>query len=130
MADLNEFEDIEVQLRRHHPPGPSAEVRAAVLEEAARLSQVMPRRKLWRYAAAAVLLIALNLGTEHCVSARLRLGAPVRQESAVTANGLELLKSLNGNGAHFYALALISSGRAGRPASWLSERQALLKELE
>ena len=126
---MNEFEDLEGRLRRYRPAEPAAKVRATVFGEAAQVRQLICRRSLWRYAAAAALLIAFNLGTGHYLSARLDLGAPVRQRSAVTENGLELLRSLNGNGAQSYALALISSGRAGRPASWLSERQELLKEL-
>ena len=127
MVDMNDFEDIEARLRRFQPVKPPAELRATVLEAAARIPQRMPRPRLWRYAAAAVLVVALDLGTDHYLSVRIDLGAPVRQESALTENGMELLKSLNGAG--WPTLALYVSAGPRRPAWWLQERQRLLREL-
>lgn len=129
MADLNEFQDIEARLRKYRPAEPSAKVRATVLGKATQLPPMIPRRRLWRWVAAAVLLIALNLGTEWFMSSRTRVGAASRAQSAAAPSSLTLVETVNGFATHWGHLAVYWNGSAPRLASWWRERERLVKEL-
>ena len=130
MADLNEFEDIEARLRRHRPAEPPAKVRTTVLGKAAQLPRMIPRRRLWRWVAAAVLLIALNLGTEWFMSSRTQVGS-ASPTQAVAAPGTPMaLEALNGFAVHWSHVAVYWNGYPSTLASRLQQRQVLLKEVE
>ena len=128
MADLNGFEDIEARLRRFQPAEPPAKVRATVLGKATQLPRMIPRRRLWRWVAAAVLLIALNLGTEWFMSSRTQVGMHSPAQAAAAPGTPTLVEALNGFTIQWGHLAVHWNGRTARPASWWQERQRLVKE--
>jgi len=125
---MNEFRDLEAQLRRYQPTEPSAKVRATVFGEATQLPRMIPRRSLWRYAAAAALVLALNLGTEWFMSSRARVGAAGPAQAAAAPSSPTLLETLNGFATHWGHLAVHWNGYVPRPASWWRERERLVKE--
>ena len=128
MADMNEFEDIEARLRRYRPAEPPAKVRATVLGKATQLPRMIPRRRLWRWVAAAVLLIALNLGTEWFMSSRTQVrAAPPAREPATTSR-VSLVEALNGFTVRRGHLAVYWNRYPTRRPSWWRERERLVKE--
>ena len=129
MADLNEFEDIEARLRRHRSTGPSPGVRKTLLARAPDLRRALKRRSLWRYAAAAVLLIALNLGTEWFMSSRTQVRAAGPAREPATTSRASLVEDLNGFTVRWGHLGVYWNRYPPRPRSWWRERERLVKEL-
>ena len=128
MADMNEFEDIEARLRRFQPAEPPAEVRATVLRKVTQLPRMTPRRSLWRYAAAAALVLALNLGTEWWMSSRTQVGPAGPTQAAAAPGSPMVLEALNGFATHWGHVAVYWNGYPRTLASRLQQRQRLLKE--
>ena len=128
MADLNDFQDIEARLRKYQPAEPSAKVRATVFEEATQLPRMIPRRRLWRWVAAAVLLIALNLGTEWFMSSRTQVRAVAPAREPATTSRVSLVEALNGFTVRWGHLAVYWNRYPPRPPSWWRERERLVKE--
>lgn len=129
MADLNEFEGIEARLRRYRPTAPSPVVREALLSRAPDVGRALERRGLWRYAAAAVLLIALNLGTEWFMSSRTQVRAVGPAREPATTSRVSLVEALNGFTVRWGHLAVYWNRYPPRPPSWWRERERLVKEL-
>jgi len=128
MADMNGSRDIEARLRRFQPAEPPAKVRATVLGKATQLPRTIPRRSLWRYAAAAALVLALNLGTEWWMSSRTQVGSAGSGQATAAPGTPMVLEALNGFATHWGHLAVQWNGHPGAPASRLEQRRGLLKE--
>ncbi len=125
---MNEFDDIEARLRRYRPTGPSLSVREALLSRAPDVGRALKRRGLWRYAAAAALVLALNLGTEWWMSSRTQVGSAGPTQEAAAPSNATLVETLDGFATHWGYLAVHWNGYPRTPTLWLDERQRLLKE--
>ena len=128
MADMNEFEDTEARLRRYRATAPSLDVREALLSRAPDVGLALKRRGLWRYAAAAALVLALNLGTEWWMSSRTRVGAAGPTQATAAPGTPMVLEALNGFAVHWRHVAVHWNGYPRTLASRLQQRQGLLKE--
>jgi hypothetical protein len=95
MAEMKDFEDLEAHLSRYQPAGPPADLRDTVM---ARASQVLRGRGLgvrW-YAAAAALLVALNLATERYICSRTAPETPWLPPTTSISEYRDVIASLNG----------------------------------
>ena len=128
MADMNDFEDIEARLRRYRPAGLSRPRRAALLEEAVQVSEVVGRRSLWRYAAAVALALALNLAAESYIASHTQFGSSIPTRGRAVASRPRLMGTVNGFATGWGQLAVQWNGRPPTLTLWFEERQRVLRE--
>ena len=128
MAEMNQFEDLEAQLRRLRPVGPRKELRDTVLQAAGSRRRY---RLLWGLAkaAAAAALLAVNLATDRYSACQLEALTGNVGPSPAVSEARELLRSLNGYASEWFLLAASFPATRRGPAQGVQAGQVTLEEI-